>query len=123
VEIHLRKASLIKKTSDITAIFISPTSFEHFESIPSPCELFLTKYAVTIHFQPLLNAPALKQTRFKITSTQPFGAVVSFLRKKLKVREGESLWCYIDNFAPAPDEGVGGLYNVRIPLSNLMAES
>jgi ubiquitin-like protein ATG12 len=54
----------------------------------------------------------LKQTRFKITSTQPFAAVVTFLRKKLKVREGDSLWCYIDNFAPAPDEGVGGLFNV-----------
>jgi hypothetical protein len=74
------------------------------------CEL--TSHIVTIHFHPLRDAPALKQTRFKITSTQPFAAVVTFLRKKLKVREGDSLWCYIDNFAPAPDEGVGGLFNV-----------
>jgi hypothetical protein len=37
---------------------------------------------------------------------------VNFLRKKLGVREGDGIWCYIDNFAPAPDEGVGGLYNV-----------
>jgi ubiquitin-like protein ATG12 len=72
----------------------------------------LTGCVVTIHFHPLRDAPALKQSRFKITSTQPFAAVVTFLRKKLKVRDGDSLWCYIDNFAPAPDEGVGGLFNV-----------
>jgi ubiquitin-like protein ATG12 len=67
---------------------------------------------VTIFFYPLRDAPGLRQTRFKIKSSQPFGAVVTFLRKKLGVKERDGLWCYIDNFAPAPDEGVGGLYNV-----------
>jgi len=66
---------------------------------------------VTVFFQPLRDAPALAKPRAKITATQPFGAVVSFLRKKLRVRDGDGLWCYIDNFAPAPDEGVGSLFN------------
>jgi Ubiquitin-like autophagy protein Apg12 len=75
-------------------------------------EILADGIQVTIHFHPLRDAPALKQTRFKVPATHSFGAVVSNLRKKLKLREGESLWCYIDNFSPAPDEGVSALYNV-----------
>lgn len=77
-----------------------------------------TERLVTIHFHPLRDAPALKPTRFKITSTQPFSAVVSFLRKRLRLKESEGVWCYVGNFSPSPDEGVGGLYNVG-PLPKL----
>jgi len=68
--------------------------------------------AVTIHFHPLRDAPPLKPTRFKITATQPFSAVVSFLRKRLRLKDSDSVWCYVGNFSPSPDEGVGGLYSV-----------
>jgi ubiquitin-like protein ATG12 len=59
-----------------------------------------------------LHAPTLKQTRFKITASQPFSAVVQFLRKKLRLKENEGVWCYVGNFAPGGDEGVGGLWKV-----------
>lgn len=67
---------------------------------------------MTIHFHALLHAPTLKQTRFKITASQPFDAVVQSLRKKLKLRESEGVWCYVGNFSPGGDEGVGGLWKV-----------
>lgn len=57
----------------------------------------------------------MKQTKFNVKSNQPFGAIISFLRKKLKLKDSEGLWCYCGNFAPAPDEGVGGLWNVGSP--------
>jgi hypothetical protein len=69
---------------------------------------------VKIHLYALRDAPGLKKTRFKIKSNQPFGSVIDFLRKALKLKETDGLSCYIGNFAPAPDEGVGGLWNVSI---------
>ncbi|KAF2670100.1 ubiquitin-like protein [Microthyrium microscopicum] len=66
---------------------------------------------ITVHFNPLRDAPSLKQTRYKITATRPFSAVISFLRGKLRLKDADSLWCYIGNFSPSPDEGVDGLFN------------
>ena len=38
---------------------------------------------------------------------------MQFLRKKLGVRDGESVFCYVNSvFAPGLDEGVGGLWRV-----------
>ena len=40
---------------------------------------------------------------------------MSFLRKKLGVKREESVICYINRvFAPGLDEGVGGLWKVRL---------
>lgn len=39
-----------------------------------------------------------------------------FLRKKLGVREAESVFCYVGNvFSPGLDEGVGDLWRVSNP--------
>ncbi|KAL2354948.1 ubiquitin-like autophagy protein Apg12-domain-containing protein [Cryomyces antarcticus] len=68
---------------------------------------------VTIRLQPIASAPALRQRVFKISSSQPFEAVIKFLRRKLAaaLREHESVFCYINNvFAPSPDENVGNLW-------------
>lgn len=36
-----------------------------------------------------------------------------FLRKKLRLREGEGVYCYVNSvFAPGLDEGVGNLWRV-----------
>ncbi|KAL9068095.1 MAG: hypothetical protein Q9161_006448 [Pseudevernia consocians] len=71
---------------------------------------------VTIRFQPVGSAPQLRQKIFKITSTNRFESVVSFLSKKLKGMEGVEgggggVFCYVNSvFAPGLDEGVGGLW-------------
>jgi len=52
---------------------------------------------------------------FKISATNRFEAVVSFLRKKLGVGREESVFCYVNSvFAPGLDEGVGGLWKVSL---------
>lgn len=69
---------------------------------------------VTIRFSALPGAPNLgKQKAFKISASQRFEAVVSFLRKRLGLKENEALFCYINSvFAPGLDEGVGNLWRV-----------
>jgi ubiquitin-like protein ATG12 len=76
-------------------------------------DIFLTISTVTVRLHPIAAAPLLSQTRFKVTSTQPFSTVVKFLRRKLGLKEQESVFCYINNvFSPALDEGVGNLWRV-----------
>ncbi|KAF2243728.1 ubiquitin-like protein ATG12 [Trematosphaeria pertusa] len=66
---------------------------------------------VTIRFQPIGSAPHLTQRVFKLSSNQRFETIVRFLRKRLAVKEHESVFCYIGNvFSPALDEGVGNLW-------------
>lgn len=69
--------------------------------------------AVTVRFHALPATPALRQPRFKISSSQRFEAVVRFLRRKLALQDHESVFCYVNSvFAPALDEGVGNLWRV-----------
>lgn len=66
---------------------------------------------ITLRFLPVGSAPQLRQRVFKISSTQRFSFVVGFLRKKLGLKEGEGVWCYVNSvFAPAGDEVVGNLW-------------
>lgn len=66
---------------------------------------------LTLRFQPVGSAPALRQRVFKISATQRFSFVVGFLRKKLGLREEEGVWCYVNSvFAPGGDEVVGNLW-------------
>lgn len=69
---------------------------------------------VPVRFSALPSAPALgKQRVFKISASQRFETVVNFLRKKLGIRENETLFCYVNSvFAPGLDEGVGNLFRV-----------
>ena len=42
---------------------------------------------------------------------------MQFLRKRLAIKDGESVFCYINSvFAPGLDEGVGGLWGVSFCL-------
>ncbi|OIW24861.1 ubiquitin-like protein [Coniochaeta ligniaria NRRL 30616] len=66
---------------------------------------------VVIRFRPVGAAPAIRQQRVKVTSTQKFENVVAHMRKTLKVTDTESVFLYINNtFAPALDEVVGNLW-------------
>lgn len=70
---------------------------------------------VTVHFRPIGSAPSLPShlVKSKITATQPFSAVVRFLRKRLKLKDSEGVFCYLHScFAPGLDEAVGGLFDV-----------
>lgn len=50
---------------------------------------------------------------YKISAGQRFETVVKFLRNKLRCREDESVFLYVNSvFAPGLDEGVGGLWEV-----------
>lgn len=73
----------------------------------------LPQVKVTVRLQAVGSAPSLKQRVFKISSTQHFSTVVNFLRKRLGVKQGESVFCYVNSvFAPSGDEVVGNLWRV-----------
>ncbi|KAF2001944.1 hypothetical protein P154DRAFT_489460 [Amniculicola lignicola CBS 123094] len=72
---------------------------------------------VTIRLQPLGSAPHLNQRVFKLSTTAAFATIVRFLRRRLGVRDHESVFCYVGNvFSPSLDEGVGNLWRVSAEL-------
>lgn len=84
------------------------------EHPPNPSNPKLTQ-TVTIRLHPIGNAPALKQRVFKLSTDKRFETIVRSLRKKLGVKEHESVFCYVGNvFSPALDEGVGNLWSVSL---------
>ncbi|CAE6996127.1 Ubiquitin protein [Pyrenophora teres f. teres] len=79
-------------------------SHHHLSSPNSP--------TVTIRLQPIGSAPHLTQRIFKLSTTQTFATIVRFLRKRLGVKEHESVFCYVGSvFSPGLDEGVGNLWS------------
>ncbi|KAH7093009.1 ubiquitin-like protein ATG12 [Paraphoma chrysanthemicola] len=71
----------------------------------------LTVQKITVRLQPIGSAPHLNQRVFKLSTNQRFETIVKFLRKKLGVKEHESVFCYVGSvFSPALDEGVGNLW-------------
>lgn len=68
---------------------------------------------IAIRFQPLPGAPPPnpKWAAVKVSTSQKFESVVSFLRRKLGVKGENGLFVYVNKvFAPGLDEGVGGLW-------------
>jgi ubiquitin-like protein ATG12 len=61
---------------------------------------------VKVHFVAVGSAPLMKKTKFQISADQRFAAVISFLRKMLKLTDsGSSLFLYCNSaFMPSPDE-------------------
>eukprot|EP00539_Tryblionella_compressa_P019335 CAMPEP_0178860090 /NCGR_PEP_ID=MMETSP0747-20121128/1558_1 /TAXON_ID=913974 /ORGANISM="Nitzschia punctata, Strain CCMP561" /LENGTH=109 /DNA_ID=CAMNT_0020526521 /DNA_START=32 /DNA_END=358 /DNA_ORIENTATION=- len=65
---------------------------------------------VKVHFVSVGSAPILKKTKFQISADQRFASVHSFLRKVLKLQQGDSLFLYLQAaFCPGPEELVGDL--------------
>ncbi|KAI0163904.1 APG12-domain-containing protein [Xylariaceae sp. FL1272] len=57
------------------------------------------------------SVPQLKREVCKISATQKFETVVSYLRKTLSLKPTDSLFLYVNSaFAPALDEIVGNLH-------------
>ncbi|KAJ6437818.1 ubiquitin-like autophagy protein Apg12 [Purpureocillium lavendulum] len=70
---------------------------------------------VVVRFKPVGGAaPALAQDLVKITATRRFEEVVRYLRRKLRCKDTDSVFLYVNSaFAPSLDEVVGNLHQVR----------
>lgn len=69
------------------------------------------KDKVVVNFKPIGNTPSLARATFKISSEQKFESVVLWLRKKLKVKDTDSVFLYVNSaFAPSLDEVMGNLH-------------
>jgi ubiquitin-like protein ATG12 len=76
---------------------------------------------VIVRFKAVGSAPQLQREVRKITATQKFEAVVSHLRKALRVAPSDGLFLYVNSaFAPALDEVVGNLHRVGATFLSLM---
>lgn len=70
---------------------------------------------IVVRFKAVGSAPPLpaKRELSRVSASQKFEAVVGYLRRVLKVAEGEGVCLYVNNcFAPALDEIVGNLWRV-----------
>ncbi|XDG06142.1 hypothetical protein ABKA04_005757 [Annulohypoxylon sp. FPYF3050] len=66
---------------------------------------------IVVRFRAVGSAPHLEGEVRRIRATQKFEAVVSYLRKTLRLNQTEGLFLYINSaFAPALDEIVGNLH-------------
>lgn len=66
---------------------------------------------VKVRFRPVGAAPPLPVEVVTVNSGWRFDAAVSYVRKKLRVQDTESVFLYVNNtFAPALDEVIGNLW-------------
>ncbi|KAJ4392940.1 Ubiquitin-like protein [Gnomoniopsis smithogilvyi] len=73
-----------------------------------------TEQKIVVRFKPVGgSAPSMppKRELSRISASQKFESVVAYLRRVLKVKDGEALFLYVNaTFAPALDEVVGNLW-------------
>ena len=70
---------------------------------------------IVVRFKPVGSAPSLAQDVCKISATRRFEEVVRYLRKKLRCKETDSVFLYVNSaFAPSLDEVVGNLHQVSV---------
>lgn len=63
---------------------------------------------IPIRFKPIGSVPQVAPQLARISASQPFSVVVTFLTKRLKLN---NVYCYINNsFSPAPQQSVGDLW-------------
>lgn len=78
-----------------------------------------TDQKIVVRFKPVGgSAPPMppKRELSRISAGQKFESVVAYLRRVLKVKDGEALFLYVNaTFAPALDEVVGNLWRASIP--------
>jgi ubiquitin-like protein ATG12 len=74
-----------------------------------------TQEKVVVRFKPVGSAPSLTQDVCKISSGRKFEEVVRYLRRKLRCKDSDSVFLYVNSaFAPSLDEVVGNLHQVRL---------
>lgn len=68
---------------------------------------------VVVRFKAVGSAPPLAQDVCKISSGRRFEEVVRYLRRKLRCKDTDSVFLYVNSsFAPSLDEVVGNLHQV-----------
>ncbi|KAI9151873.1 Ubiquitin-like protein ATG12 [Paramyrothecium foliicola] len=74
-----------------------------------------TQEKIVVRFKPVGSAPSLAQDVCKISSGRKFEEVVRYLRRKLRCKDTDSVFLYVNSaFAPSLDEVVGNLHQVRL---------
>lgn len=69
---------------------------------------------VVVRFKAVGSAPSLSQDVCKISSARKFEEVVRYLRRKLRCKDTDGVFLYVNSaFAPSLDEVVGNLHQVR----------
>ncbi|KAL7932686.1 ubiquitin-like autophagy protein Apg12 domain-containing protein [Trichoderma chlorosporum] len=72
---------------------------------------FPPQLKVVVKFKAVGSAPALQQDVCKISASRKFEEVVRYLRRKLRCRDTDSVFLYVNSaFAPSLDEVVGNLH-------------
>ena len=83
------------------------------ETCPFRPRSMLTAIAVKVRLSPLPNTKPLKTPVFNCGASQRFEFIVRFLRKRLQLKDHETVFCYVNSvFAPGLDEGIGNLWRV-----------
>ncbi|KAL6852328.1 Ubiquitin-like protein [Amphichorda felina] len=73
------------------------------------------KDKVVVRFKPVGSAPGLSQDVCKISAARKFEEVVRYLRRKLRCKDTDSVFLYVNSaFAPSLDEVVGNLHQVSL---------
>ncbi|TEA20319.1 Ubiquitin-like protein ATG12 [Colletotrichum sidae] len=79
---------------------------------------------VVVKFKAVGSAPALAKSVAKISSTQAFSTVILYLRRRLKLKDTENIFCYVnDSFAPSLDEVVGNLHSASLTSQFMLRRS
>ncbi|TFA98068.1 Ubiquitin-like protein [Trichoderma ghanense] len=83
-------------------------------ALASAGELFAAHSKVVVKFKAVGSAPALQQDVCKISAGRKFEEVVRYLRRKLRCKETDSVFLYVNSaFAPSLDEVVGNLHQAQ----------
>lgn len=65
---------------------------------------------ISVRFQPISSAPALRPPSFKVAGTQTVGSILKFLMKRLRMN---TVHVYVlSSFQPTPDEKLGDLHEL-----------
>ena len=66
---------------------------------------------IVVHIRAGPNTPILKQSKFKISGSENFEAIIDFLRKQLRLNLNQPLFCYINAvFCPTQDQNIMDLF-------------
>lgn len=77
---------------------------------------------VVVRFKAVGSAPQLAQDVCKISAARRFEEVVRYLRRKLRCKDTDSVFLYVNSaFAPSLDEVVGNLHQVRRDTQSQLA--
>lgn len=103
-KVPMTASLMLTKIPKATGIAIEKTQKEE-----ERAEKGTDKQKVQLKFQPIGSIPQVNPPVCKISATQPFSVITSFLNGKLRTKH---IHCYINNsFAPNPQQIVGDLWS------------